>query len=389
MILHYLSASRIKSYIQCPENYYQSYEMKVKGEAIHLTFGTLIHSVFERWFQEEIDIAEIYQEEWDNANIVDPDFYRDGFDILENFMKINDRDGLSLGFEHAFAIDIHSGKIYSTDHVDFSNRDEAKAFLDGLQNEDAPIIFGFIDRIAYDMDNDMLKIVDYKTSRIALTQQEADDDVQLSMYALVASYIYPEYPRVVSELQYVRLGAPVRTYRTAEQLESFREWLISVYYKIKNDTTHAATINKYCGWCASKGVCVAYQELINSDPEDINLDGMSDDEMDTQLEKLAIHIKILEGRKKEIETTFKDKLKRSDNAPIYTNNGERFLTPNMRTYYDVGSIIEIFPNDYHNLLSVSKGEVDKIVGKNSELKQALESRATKEIQSYTLRKRKS
>src|SRR5205085_1007587 len=174
MIIHYLSASRIKKYLTCAEDYHQSYELKVKGDAVHLKFGTLIHSVFERYFQEDTNIQDIYQDEWNKADIADPEFFKDGFDILENFLSINDRESLSLGFERAFAIDIESGKIFDTENVDFSNPDEARAFLKGLEGTEAPIIFGFIDRLEYDADNDMLKIIDYKTSRIPLTQQEAD-----------------------------------------------------------------------------------------------------------------------------------------------------------------------------------------------------------------------
>jgi hypothetical protein len=238
------------------------------------------------------------------------------------------------------------------------------------------------------MDNDMLKIIDYKTSRIPLTQQEADEDVQLSMYALVAQYLFPEYRRVVSELQYVRTGIPVRTYRTVDQLETFREWLVGIYYKIKNDTAHPATINKYCGWCDAKAGCVAYQELVNGEPEDISLEGMTDEEMDAQLEKLAIHIKVLEGRKKELEVTFKDKLKATDNRGIQTSTGERYLTTNSRVSYDVNTILKLFPDQAHTLLSANKTEVDKLAKGNPDVISQLTQTGNKYFISPTLRKKK-
>lgn len=391
MIIHTMSASRLKTYSQCPEKYHQTYENGVKGGAIHLTFGTLVHSTFERWFEEDKDITEIYQEEWDKANIVEPDFFRDGFSIIENFQVMNDKDQYAtLGLELPFAIDIASGKIFDTDGVDWDSRDAVKAFMKTLEEEDAPIIFGFIDRVAYDPINDYLRIIDYKTSRVALSQDEADSDIQLSMYALVASYMFPEYGRVMEELQYVRLGVPVRTSRTPRELETFREWLISVFYKIKNDTTHHATLNKYCGWCDAKAGCVAYQELINGEADPFfTLDGMDDDELDEQLERINIHLKILDGRKKEIEGYMKEVLKRSDNSPMSVRGGERYLTNNMRTSYDPATVMRLFPDYAHELMSVNKSKVDEIAKGNRAYMEELEGTSNKSFTAPTLRKKKT
>jgi hypothetical protein len=349
-----------------------------------------MHTVFERYYQEDVDILELYEQEWRKADIVDPEFYRDGFDIINNFLNLSNKEQhVPMGYELPFAIDIQNNIIFDTDAVDWSNRDEVKAFLKTLEESDAPIIFGFIDRVEYDMDNDVLRIVDYKTSRMPLSQAEADEDVQLSMYSLVAWYLYPEHKRVIQELQYVRLGVPVRTSRTERELELFREWLISIFYKIKDDTVHKATLNKYCGWCDAKAGCAAYQELINGEAEEFQLDSMSDNDLDTQLEKLAIQIKILDGRKKEIEGHFKTKLKASDNRGIQTNNGERFLTPNLRTTYDVESVVRLFPNEFSRLLSPNKTEIDKLARDNPEIARQLEATSNKHYIAPTLRKKKN
>lgn len=390
MIIHYMSASRVKKYLQCAESYHQSYENGVRGTADHLIFGTMIHKVFERWFQEEKELIELYEEEWTLADIADPQFFRDGYEIIENFRLMTNKDGLQMGFEIAFAIDILTGHVFDTDGVNWDDNDERKAFFKMLEEHENPIIFGYIDRIEYDMDNDILRIIDYKTSRIALTQYEADDDVQLSMYALVAKYLFPEYKRVRLELHYVREGIPVMTSRTPEQLEEFNTWLISIYYKIKNDTTHAATLNKYCGWCDGKGSCHAYQELVNGEADpNFKAEELNYGELDEQLEKIAIHIKILDGRKKELETIFKNRLKETDNAPIQTYNGERYVTNNARINYSVDTIMRLFPDKTDKLLSVNKGEVDKLAKGNEEAIKELVETGNKYYIAPTLRKKKN
>jgi hypothetical protein len=390
MIIHYLSASRIKKYLQCPESYHQSYENGVKGTATHLVFGTLIHKVFERYYQEDTDIQELYDQEWNAANIVEPEFYRDGFEIIENFLKLNNKDRYAtIGLELPFAIDIQSGKIYDTESVNWEDKDEVAAFLKTLEEADAPIIFGFIDRVEYDMDNDILRIVDYKTSRVPLSQNEADEDIQLSMYALVASYLFPEYGNVIEELQYVRLGVPVRTSRTSKELEIFQKWLISIFYKIRDDNVHKATLNRYCGFCDARAGCYAYQELINDGGDPFfQTFGLSDDELDEQLEKVNVHLKILEGRKKEIEAYFKEKLKRNDNEGIQTRGGERYLTNNERINYDVETIIRLFPRDYHRLLTPKKSDIDSLAKGNADIMNELERTGNKYFTEPTLRKKK-
>lgn len=389
MIIHYLSASRLKKYLQCSESYYQTYENKVRSDAVHLRFGVMIHKVFERWFQEDKDIHEIYEEEWRQADVVDLQYYKDGIEMIGNFTTYTDkREILSLGFEYAFAINIEDDIVIDTSSVDFNNLDEMKAFLKTLEEDDKPYIFGYIDRIDYNPDNDTLYIVDYKTSRIALTKSEADVDEQLSMYALVSKYIFPEYDNVILQLQYVRLGEFVSTTRTDEELEQFKNWLIHMYHQIKNDVSPKPTINKYCGWCDSRHGCTAYQELIHGEPVDDDVKELEFTELDTELEKVNAHIKILKGRKAEIEAKFKKELKSTDNAPIRVTGGELYVTNNPRKSYDVSTVITAFPSKFDRLLSVNKSEVDKLAKDEPEIQQMLEDTAETYFISPTLRRKK-
>lgn len=387
MIIHYLSASRLKTYLQCSEKYYQAYEKKIRSDAVHLRFGTMIHSVFERWFQENKDILEIYEEEWKLHDVVDPQYYKEGIEMVKNFVEDTDKDEhiVTIGLEQAFAINIEDNIILDVSEY-YVN---AKAFLKTLEEDDKPYIFGFIDRIDYHIVNDILKIVDYKTSRIALSQDEADEDVQLSMYALVARYLFPEYSSTIMELHYVRLRDKVQTTRTDEQLDEFRNWLINMYHIIKNDVSPKPTINRYCGWCDSRQGCVAYQELLKTTPKDLDVQALEFEQLDKELEDVNTFIKILDGRKKEIVTRFKKELKDSDNDPIHVGGAERYVTNNARINYDINTVIALFPDEYEKLLSVNKGDIDKLAKDNPEIMEALNSTATKYYISPTLRRKKS
>lgn len=350
----------------------------------------MVHTVFERWFQEDKDIRDIYEEEWRQSDVVDLQYYKDGIDIVENFTTYTDKDNLiSLGFEIPFAINIEDDIVIDTSGIDFNDYKQMKVFLKKLEEDDKPYIYGFIDRIDFNPDNGTIYIVDYKTSRIALTKNEAEVDEQLSMYALVAKYLLPEYENVVLQLQYVRLGEFVSSTRTDEELETFKNWLIHMYNQIKNDISPKPTLNKYCGWCDSRHGCTAYQELIHIEDGKSEIEKLAEfEDLDTQLENVNTFIKILNGRKHEIETIFKEELKKTDNAPIKVNGGERYVTNNARKSYDVSTVITAFPREFDRLLSVNKGDVDKLAKDSPDIQQMLDETAETYYISPTLRKKK-
>lgn len=371
MIIHYLSASRLKKYLQCSESYYQTYENGIRSDAEHLRFGTLMHRVFERWFQEtNKTMKDIFDDEWVRADIVSPEYHKDALDIMALFEATNDRDAINLGYEYPFAIDILNGEVFDTSSVDWSNSLAVRAFLKELEEKETPIIFGFIDRLEYDPINDELKIIDYKTSRVPLTQQEANSDEQMSMYALVAQYVFPEYKKVSLNLHYVRYGTIVTTTREPYDNERFKDWLVLMFYKIKDDNAPVATLNRYCGWCDARHGCQAYKDLMESG-YDVDVESLNFEEMDTELENIKVFIKLLDGRKKEIEGIMKDALKQSDNTPLKAGSAERFLTPNLRMDYDPATLLNVMGEDAWKYLSVNKGEVDKAIKGNDELIQAL------------------
>lgn len=391
MIISYISASRIKTYLQCPNKYYEQYENKVKSDAEHLRFGTLMHKVFERWFQENKQITEIFEEEWKNGTVTSLQLYKEAYDIMNIFeKKYKDKNSVvAIGYEMPFAIDIVNGTIFPTDSVDFSDKEQTKEFLTMLEEHNSPIIFGFIDRVDYDAEKDVLRILDYKTSRNPLTQLEADSDIQLSMYALVANYLFPDYQNVQLVLEYVRFGTEVKTYRSKNDLELFKKWLIDIFYKIKEDTAHEAKLNAYCGWCEAKTVCKVYQDFINSDKEDwIDPNKMSDEELNNQLDKIGLRMKLLKDRKAELQDYFKNKIKDSEETVMSVGEFEMYITPNARTSYDVRTVINLFPDRLEEVVSVNKSNVDNIVKGNSELQKVLEGNSSTYYIAPTLRKKR-
>lgn len=391
MRVPHLSASRLKTFLQCTLKYHAQYERKIRQDAPHLRFGTLLHKVFERYDQEEgKDIYEIYDEEWTNGGVHDAGHYKDGKDIIQNFLDMNEgNNDVLMGLEIAFAIDLVNDHVYSVEDINFDDADERNAFFAELEDSPYPIIFGYIDKIKYDPDKDVLKIIDYKTSWVPLSYKEADDDEQLSMYDLVASYLFPEYKNIKEELHYVRHGEVVYTSRTEEERETFKDWVINMYYLILQEDDPKPTLNNYCGYCPIREECPAYTELIRE--TDVKFDPLEDksyQELDEELVDVAQKAKILYARKQEIENIFKGDLKKNDNENLDLGEYERYLSPIKKTNYDVQTVIDHLPDDYEGVMSVTKGKVDKLVKDDDKLKKELDRTSYSYYQEPRLQRRK-
>ena len=123
--------------------------------------------------------------------------------------------------------------------------------LDGLR------IGGKIDRV--DERGDTVHIVDYKTGATALTQKQADSDLQLSIYGLAATSI-PEPPfdrkpnRVKLSLMYFDTPQIVTTTRTKKQLDEARKE-IEGYKKQIEESDFQCSKGFLCRNCEYKLFC--------------------------------------------------------------------------------------------------------------------------------------
>jgi CRISPR/Cas system-associated exonuclease Cas4 (RecB family) len=100
-------------------------------------------------------------------------------------------------------------------------------------------------------------IVDYKTGK-ARSQDDADDSLQLSIYAMAA---HQKWGYAVSELAFHNLegNVPVVSKRTEFQLEQARERVLAVVRNIA-DGNFKPKPDFYCNFCAFRGLCPAREK---------------------------------------------------------------------------------------------------------------------------------
>jgi RecB family exonuclease len=112
-------------------------------------------------------------------------------------------------------------------------------------------VAGRIDRIDRASDGSVA-VVDYKTGK-ARSQEDADDSLQLSIYAMAA---HQKWGYHVSELVFHNLegNVPVFSRRTDFQLEQARERVLAAARGIAQGNFEAKP-DYHCNFCAFRGLC--------------------------------------------------------------------------------------------------------------------------------------
>lgn len=230
------SYSRFDTYLSCPSKYYYSYiqkEPRQFGPAA--TLGNIIHSTLENTLNslEPIDFRALKQEyiknipEWDPDQQISRDLIDAGHVMIDEFYDQN--------MDKTF-------NIYEKE-LGFN-------FVIGSYS-----INGFIDRV--DIIDNRVNIVDYKTGKWEVSAKDVPSNLQLGIYALAASLIFPE-KEIYAELYYLRSGRKKGHLFSSDDIDSVKVRLIDTAKKIVDDTNFLPTDqHRICSYCdhAKSGAC--------------------------------------------------------------------------------------------------------------------------------------
>ena len=230
------SYSRLDTYKQCPSKYFFSYITKEPRQFNPpAVLGNIVHEVLETTLEDgqSVDLNTLktrYEEvfpEWDPDNIISQDLIQVGRVILDEFY------------------DAHEGKKFN-----IYDKEMAFDFIIGLFR-----IRGFIDRV--DVVGNRVNITDYKTGKWEVALKNVPQDLQLGIYALAVSLLFPD-KEIYAELYYLRSGKKKGHLFTQEEIESVKFRIISDINKVINDMSFKATTNTHvCSYCdhAKSGAC--------------------------------------------------------------------------------------------------------------------------------------
>jgi RecB family exonuclease len=236
-----LSASAIESYERCPLQFKLNRDWRIPEEShAALQYGGAMHLALRHYFDAVrferpamvVDVIRIFREEF--AKAVIPDAYQrelyeqQGERQLQDFVAAAERNPPSvLHTEQEFAIELAGSKIR-----------------------------GRIDRIDR-LDDGSVCIVDYKTGK-AKTQEEADDSLQLSIYALAAQQKWGYHASVLA-LQNLQDGSMPVTHRNELELRKEKDRVERVASEITEGKFDAKP-GRHCSWCGFRNLCPATEK---------------------------------------------------------------------------------------------------------------------------------
>lgn len=351
-----ISATYVKTYMTCLQQFYFRYysdkEPFVSGEA--RAFGTAVHKGLEHMYtilQEkgcapsESDYDEVIKVFYDSGlkeGLSDQALYEEGRDMLKSRLDAYDPTEKTVGLEILFGFPTKNPKI-------------------PVETENGTPLIGAIDRV-FELDPSTLVVLDYKTSRTALTEEEALSDVQLSLYDLAASILWPEYKNIILCLDYLRLS-PVITHRTKEQRASFSKFLDTFYQQVSDlkEEDIKPRLNVFCGWCDYRNYCPKYKKAI-SDPDMLvqPLETYSKEEFVDEWARFNNIKRVVENYRRELSMHASNIVDATGEKEIAGSKTSLYKVQRSRVFYDPATVLKIIPKkDQAKLMSVNKAALDK------------------------------
>ena len=356
-----LSASRIKTFLSCKQKYkfmYKDRLPKVLNPAFKL--GLACHEALEFagniWMEKgkfsKADIKRImekYTEVSVREGISEFSIHKKGEVLVQSRLKSFALGRKVIGLEIKFGMGKDSYKVTTDDGVE---------------------LIGAIDKLV-EIDDDTLLVVDYKTSATVPTADDLKHDVQLSIYDLVASKIFPDYKRIILSLDMLKFD-PVYTYRTEEEREYFSHYLTTVHKEMVNFTDDDAkpTLNIFCPWCEYREFCEEYEKALKqSDYKFLKTANMDSNEMFAEWRHVKNIVSLLKGRERELTMLMQERIRENDEE-IDDGTKQLYVRQNARSSYDPVMVAKYVP-DYETFATLVSTLNNKAVGRYAESNPAI------------------
>lgn len=359
----FVSSSILNAYIQCKWSFYSRYILNNGfntyrnddgDESIYLSFGTLVHETIAAFWQTKERrtinlLLLLYEQNIVSSGFVDKEYIKLGRELLQNF------------FDNVL-YNAPKRKVVATE-LSF------KVKIKGVP------LHGTIDQIFY-LGNGIYEIEDYKTSKWLPTQDEVDDNIQLSMYDLVFSnssmkehwYNGIKPKAIMLTLNFLRHGVAIHTERTEADREFTLNYFRMLYNQMRclDEKKFTPCPNVFCSFCECD--CPHYNEVINADESDELKKLRSQYDLSDVADKIEFYnalnnrIKILSGEMGYAYDTICQSLKESDSI-IKIGDTEYFMAQSGARFVKMNRAIAVLekhglwnPMDFISSLPVGKLE---------------------------------
>jgi len=296
----HLSYSRLSRFETCPLSYRLHYIEKKQAEpGLPLRFGKTLHAVLERLLQETLEdersgplseerAIELYREAWSAEGLTGMEVFAAGLVILRDFLRdqgvVDHRDVLAIEKEFRLPVGPFT-------------------------------VLGFIDRVDW-VDDETIRVTDYKSNHQLFTRDEVETSLQLSLYHVAAQRLWPWAKKVKLTFWMLRHGVKQETTRTEEQLADALAYVETLGWQTETATEFPARLNANCSYCDHRKDCPAYADALKGKREFICEDLSDLEAVAREREEVARLAKALYARKEELDDILKARLKQQDDLVL-------------------------------------------------------------------------
>ena len=387
-----MSASKYKTFLECPRKFYYSYIDKLPRQDTEIfTFGSAVHHGLET-------IARKVMETGCPVTTAD---YEESYQAFRDYMsRVVDNSAII----HNTAL-FEEGEKLIKEELDRRRADLVPEKIIAVEQEfdiefpEGVRINGFIDKIVQ-LDDNTIKIVDYKTSNTAMSWQDARTDEQLSMYDLAAFYIFPQFPNRIVELNYLRLKKTVTSSRTDTQRYSFRQQLFSVRNGLlkfvesilskEDGYIPEGKLSTFCSWCQFKHSCNTYNNSLIQVGSAFKIPEVTPSSFLTIYKDIKNTITELEQLKRDLTKWALIHLDNENNSKITNGTEEVYTLSNSNRTYSAKVLAEYLDlNTLLGCVDVSNSKLDEILSNlPSDVVAQIQQSAQYRLQSPQIRTRK-
>tara|TARA_B100000029_G_scaffold244120_3_gene241329 strand:- start:496 stop:1812 length:1317 start_codon:yes stop_codon:yes gene_type:complete len=262
-----LSFSKARQYLNCPKQYYFSYEKKiVSSVSSAMKFGNVAHSVLELIFECDLQMAKptsyiqaLTRKYWQkNKSEFETSKRKKGIWDDSKMDEVIDQVLWALTKMTHGKMDAASVQTSKPKHT------ESRIFSkDGL-------LGGIIDAVFVN-ENGEIKIIDYKTGKSTEGKIDSDHEFQGWLYAYLA---YEEFGKMPKDVEFWYLGS-----QEVKKVDFDEDVIQDIVFSLKEIAAEIKNVSgspesffkanpsqKNCKWCDAKPWCKAYQKMVQDEP---------------------------------------------------------------------------------------------------------------------------
>lgn len=318
-----ISVSRVQRWEGCPKAFELAHIRRHDGEWSEApAFGRAVHRTLERLVNEHVHAevdgplsAErgraIWSDEWSRSALTGVGLFDEGARIVRDFID-------------------RQGPLDSLDVLAVEERFEITV--------DGRTVVGVLDRVDH-VDDETVEIIDYKANRRLYSQHDLEADLQLSVYAAAARILWPWAKTVRLSYWLLRHGVKQPVTRSEGQAEAALKYLVATARQIDEAEDYPARLGPNCQWCNWRAHCDAYQAAL-ADRSEVaaELPDVLED-VCAEREAVATRIKILNDRKRQLESIIRARLKEDDEVIGAGTRYQLYRTTSL--HYPLGPTLDL------------------------------------------------